>query len=80
MEKIINRFLKEDVLSNNEALLGIEYKEEKESFLEMKKIENIKNEIKELFEYFINIYLIKRDKLQFGLKKGMAQKERNKIF
>ena len=80
LEKIINRFLKEDVLSNNEALLGIEYKEEKKVFLEMKKIENIKNEIKELFEYFINIYLIKRDKLQFGLKKVWLKKEEQNVL
>ena len=67
-------------MSKNEALLGIEYKKEKKAFLEIKKIENIKSEIKELFEYFINIYLIKRDNLQFGLKKVWLKKEEQNIL
>ena len=80
LEKIINRFIKEDVLSNKGSLIGIEYKKEKKAFLEMKKIENIKHEIKELFGYFINVYLIKRSNLQFGLKKVWMKREEQNIL
>ena len=80
LEKIIQSFLKEDILSKNEKILEIEYEEEKKAFLEMKKIENIKNEIKELFDYFINIYLMRRENLRFGLKKVWLKKEEKNIL
>ena len=46
----------------------------------MKKIENIKYEIKELFGYFINVYLIKRSNLQFGLKKVWMKREEQDVL
>jgi len=80
LEKIVHRFVKEDILSNREKMLEIEYKKEKRAFLEIKKIENIKNEIKELFDYFINIYLMRRESLKFGLKKVWLRKEEQNIL
>ena len=80
LEKITKRFIKEEILSNNDSFLKIDYRKEKKAFLEMKKIENIKNEIRELFGYFINIYLIKRDRLQFGLKKIWLQKDEQNVL
>ena len=80
LEKIVKRFIKEDVLSKSESLIGIDYQKEKRAFLEMTKIENIKNEIKELFEYFINIFLIKKEDLQFGLKKVWLKREEQNIL
>ena len=80
LEKIVHRFVKEDILSNREKILEIEYKKEKKAFLEIKKIENIKNEIKELFDYFINIYLMRRENLKFGLKKVWLRKEEQNIL
>ena len=80
LEKIVQRFLKEDILSQKERVLKIEYEKEKKAFLEMKKIENIKNEIKELFDYFININLVRKESLSFGLKKVWLSKEEKNIL
>ena len=80
LDKIVQSFLKNDVLSVKKKILEVEYKKEKNVFLEMKKIENIKNEIKELFDYFISIYLRERDSIKFGLKKVWLKKEEQNLL